>query len=156
MRQFILNCIFFFGNDDEYVDCIVIQIFNDFYDVIEGKLNIKGECFYLNMLFIICYVYFGKMMNVIFNGCLVGCVISDGILFLYGVDIYGLFVVIKLLGKLDQVKSGGILLNQCFLFLFFKYDEDIVKLVSFICSYFVLGGYYIQFNIVDIVILYVV
>ena len=53
------------------------------------------------------------------------------------------------LGKLDQVKSGGTLLNQRFLPSLLKRDEDLAKLASLIRSYFALGGHHIQFNIVD-------
>jgi pyruvate-formate lyase len=107
MRQFILNRTPFFGNDDEYADRIAIQIFNDLYDAIEGKPNTKGECFHLNMLSTTCHVYFGKMMNATPNGRLAGRAISDGTSPSHGADTHGPSAVIKSLGKLDQVKSGG-------------------------------------------------
>ncbi len=149
MRQFILNRTPFFGNDDEYADRIAIQIFNDLYDAIEGKPNTKGECFHLNMLSTTCHVYFGKMMNATPNGRLAGRAISDGTSPSHGADTHGPSAVIKSLGKLDQVKSGGTLLNQRFLPSLLKHDEDIAKLASLIRSYFALGGHHIQFNIVD-------
>ena len=58
------------------------------------------------------------------------------------------------LGKLDQVKSGGTLLNQRFLPSLLRREEDISKLASLIRSYFALGGHHIQFNIVDTETLY--
>ncbi|MEG1544109.1 MAG: glycine radical domain-containing protein, partial [Tannerellaceae bacterium] len=51
--------------------------------------------------------------------------------------------------KLDQIKSGGTLLNQRFLPSLLKRDEDIAKLAHLIRTYFSLGGHHIQFNIVD-------
>ena len=57
--------------------------------------------------------------------------------------------MIKSLGKLDQTKSGGTLLNQRFMPSLLKRDEDIAKLASLIRSYFALGGHHIQFNMVD-------
>ena len=138
MRQFILNRTPFFGNDDEYADRIAIQIFNDLYDAIEGKPNTKGECFHLNMLSTTCHVYFGKMMNATPNGRLAGRAISDGTSPSHGADTHGPSAVIKSLGKLDQVKSGGTLLNQRFLPSLLKHDEDIAKLASLIRSYFAL------------------
>ena len=62
--------------------------------------------------------------------------------------------VVKSLGKLDQVKSGGTLLNQRFLPSLLQREEDISKLASLIRSYFALGGHHIQFNIVDTETLY--
>ena len=69
-------------------------------------------------------------------------------------DTHGPSAVIKSLGKLDQVKSGGTLLNQRFLPSLLKREEDISKLSSLIRSYFALGGHHIQFNIVDTETLY--
>ena len=154
MRQTILNRTPFFGNDDEYADSIAVKVFDDLYDTIEGKPNTKGECFHLNMLSTTCHVYFGKVMGAIPNGRLAGRAISDGTSPSHGADTHGPSAVIKSLGKLDQVKSGGTLLNQRFLPSLLKREEDISKLSSLIRSYFALGGHHIQFNIVDTETLY--
>ena len=154
MRQTILNRTPFFGNDDEYADSIAVKVFDDLYDTIEGKPNTKGECFHLNMLSTTCHVYFGKVMGATPNGRLAGRAISDGTSPSHGADTHGPSAVIKSLGKLDQVKSGGTLLNQRFLPSLLKREEDISKLSSLIRSYFALGGHHIQFNIVDTETLY--
>ena len=154
MRQTILNRTPFFGNDDEYADSIAVKVFDDLYDTIEGKPNTKGECFHLNMLSTTWHVYFGKVMGATPNGRLAGRAISDGTSPSHGADTHGPSAVIKSLGKLDQVKSGGTLLNQRFLPSLLKREEDISKLSSLIRSYFALGGHHIQFNIVDTETLY--
>ena len=64
-------------------------------------------------------------------------------------DTNGPTAVIKSLGKLDQTKSGGTLLNVRFVPTLLKRDEDLKKLVSLIRAYFNMGGHHIQFNIVD-------
>ena len=154
MRQTILNRTPFFGNDDEYADSIAVKVFDDLYDTIEGKPNTKGECFHLNMLSTTCHVYFGKVMGATPNGRLAEKAISDGTSPSHGADTHGPSAVVKSLGKLDQVKSGGTLLNQRFLPSLLKREEDISKLASLIRSYFALGGHHIQFNIVDTETLY--
>ncbi len=154
MRQTILNRTPFFGNDDEYADTIAVKMFDALDDAIEGKPNTKGECFHLNMLSTTCHVYFGKVMGATPNGRLAGRAISDGTSPSHGADTHGPSAVIKSLGKLDQVKSGGTLLNQRFLPSLLKREEDISKLSSLIRSYFALGGHHIQFNIVDTETLY--
>ena len=53
------------------------------------------------------------------------------------------------LAKMDQVKSGGTLLNQRFLPGILKDEEGIEKLCHLIRTYFNLNGHHIQFNIVD-------
>ena len=55
----------------------------------------------------------------------------------------------KSLGKLDQTKSGGTLLNVRFVPDMMKGEEDLKKLGSLIRTYFTLGGHHIQFNVVD-------
>ena len=154
MRQMILNRTPFFGNDDPYADQIAVRVFDDLYDAIEGKPNTKGECFHLNMLSTTCHVYFGKVMGATPNGRLAGRAISDGTSPSHGADTHGPSAVVKSLGKLDQVKSGGTLLNQRFLPSLLRREEDISKLASLIRSYFALGGHHIQFNIVDTETLY--
>lgn len=149
MRQTILNRTPFFGNDDSYADSIAVKVYNDLYKAIEGRPNTKGECFHLNMLSTTCHVYFGKVMNATPNGRLAGRAISDGTSPSHGADRNGPSAVIKSLGKLDQAKSGGTLLNQRFLPALLKREEDIEKLSALIRSYFALGGHHIQFNIVD-------
>ncbi|MDH6304372.1 pyruvate formate-lyase/glycerol dehydratase family glycyl radical enzyme [Parabacteroides sp. PF5-5] len=154
MRQMILNRTPFFGNDDPYADSIALQVYSDLFDTIDGKPNTKGETFHLNMLSTTCHVYFGKVLGAMPNGRLAGMAISDGTSPSHGADTHGPSAVIKSLGKLDQVKSGGTLLNLRFLPSLLKREEDVAKLVSLIRSYFALGGHHIQFNIVDTATLY--
>ena len=149
LRQTIINNTPFYGNDDDYADSIALQVYNDLFDAIDGKPNTKGEMFHLNMLSTTCHVYFGKIMGATPNGRLAHKSISDGTSPSHGCDINGPSAVIKSLTKIDQVKSGGTLLNQRFLPSLLKRDEDIVKLGQLVRSYFALGGHHIQFNIVD-------
>lgn len=149
LRQTILNKTPFFGNDDDYADAIALQIYADLLAAIDGKPNIKGECFHLNMLSTTCHIYFGKVMGATPNGRLAGKSISDGTSPSHGADTYGPSAVIRSLTKLDQTMSGGTLLNQRFLPSLLKRDEDIARLGQLVRSYFTLGGHHIQFNIVD-------
>ena len=154
LRQKIINNTPFYGNDDDYADDIALQVYNDLFVAIDGKPNTKGEIFHLNMLSTTCHVYFGKVMGATPNGRLAHKSISDGTSPSHGCDVNGPSAVIKSLTKIDQVKSGGTLLNQRFLPSLLKRDEDIVKLGQLVRSYFALGGHHIQFNIVDTATLY--
>lgn len=154
LRQTIINNTPFYGNDDDYADDIALQVYNNLFDAIDGKPNIKGETFHLNMLSTTCHVYFGKVMGATPNGRLAQKSISDGTSPSHGCDVNGPSAVIKSLSKIDQVKSGGTLLNQRFLPSLLKRDEDIMKLGQLVKSYFALGGHHIQFNIVDTATLY--
>jgi len=154
LRQTIINNTPFYGNDDDYADDIALQVYNDLFEAIDSKPNIKGESFHLNMLSTTCHVYFGKVMGATPNGRLAHKSISDGTSPSHGCDINGPSSVIKSLAKIDQVKSGGTLLNLRFLPSLLKRDSDVIKLGQLVRSYFALGGHHIQFNIVDTATLY--
>ncbi len=149
LRQTIMNKTPFFGNDDEFADDIAVRVYNDLFRAIDGKPNIKGETYHLNMLSTTCHIYFGKVLGATPNGRLSGKAISDGTSPSHGADTHGPSSVIKSLGKLDQSKSGGTLLNLRFLPALLKKEDDIKKLGKLIRSYFALGGHHVQFNVVD-------
>jgi formate C-acetyltransferase len=149
LRLRILNRTPFFGNDDEYADLIAVQVYNDLLAAIDGKPNTKGEAFHLNMLSTTCHVYFGLVLGATPNGRFARKSISDGTSPSHGCDTHGPTNVIRSLGKLDQSKSGGTLLNLRFVPSLLKRDKDVEKLGQLIRSYFALGGHHVQFNVVD-------
>ncbi len=149
MRQYIRNHTPFFGNDDEYADSIALLIYDDLVKAIEGKPNTRGGETRLNMLSTTCHNYFGSVCGATPNGRLAHFAISDGTSPSHGSDTHGPTAVIKSLGKLDQTKSGGTLLNMRFVPALLKREEDQKKLASLIRTYFKLGGHHIQFNIID-------
>lgn len=149
LRQRIINNTPFFGNDSEYADEIAVRVYNDLFNAIDGRPNIKGEVFHMNMLSTTCHIYFGKVMGATPNGRLATLPISDGTSPSQGCDTHGPSSVVKSLGKLDQKLSGGTLLNQRFIPNLLKKESDIEKLGKLVRTYFSLGGHHIQFNIVD-------
>ncbi|MGE5355760.1 MAG: trans-4-hydroxy-L-proline dehydratase [Deltaproteobacteria bacterium] len=149
MRQYILNRTPFFGNDDDYADSIALRVYEDLIKAIDGKPNVKGETYHVNMLSTTCHIYFGKVLGATPNGRLAGKSISDGTSPSHGCDINGPVAVMKSLARLDQTKSGGTLLNLRFLPQLLKREQDIEKLGKLIRTYFNLGGHHVQFNIVD-------
>lgn len=149
MRQFIMNRTPFFGNDDDYADSIAVKVYDDLVDAIEGHPNTRGGKTQLNMLSTTCHNYFGSVCGASVNGRMAKFAISDGTSPAHGADTNGPTSVIKSLGKLDQTKSGGTLLNVRFVPTLLKREEDLKKLVSLIRTYFNMGGHHIQFNIVD-------
>ena len=149
MRQYIRNHTPFFGNDDEYADKIAVRVYDDLVKAIEGRPNTRGGKTQLNMLSTTCHNYFGSVCGATPNGRFAHFAISDGTSPAHGSDSHGPTAVIKSLGKLDQTKSGGTLLNVRFVPQLLKREEDQKKLASLIRTYFKFGGHHIQFNIVD-------
>ena len=149
MRQYIRYHTPFFGNDDEYADSIAVRIYEDLVKAIEGRPNTRGGETHLNMLSTTCHNYFGSVCGATPNGRLAHFAISDGTSPAHGSDSHGPTAVIKSLGKLDQTKSGGTLLNVRLVPALLRRDEDMRKLASLIRTYFKFGGHHIQFNVVD-------
>jgi formate C-acetyltransferase len=149
LRLTLWNKSSFFGNDEEYADSIMQQVYASLFGAIDGKPNTKGTAYHLNMLSTTCHVYFGKMLGASANGRFAHLPLSDGTSPSQGADRKGPTAVIKSLAKMDQVKSGGTLLNQRFLPSVLQTEQDLDKLCSLVRTYFGLGGHHIQFNVVD-------
>ena len=149
MRLYIRNHTPFFGNDDAYADDIAVRVYDDLVKAVEGHPNTRGGQTHLNMLSTTCHNYFGSVCGATPNGRFAHFAISDGTSPAHGSDSHGPTAVVKSLGKLDQTKSGGTLLNVRFTPQLFKRDEDVKKCASLIRTYFKFGGHHIQFNIVD-------
>ena len=149
MRTYIRNHTPFFGNDDPYADAIAVRVYEDLVKAIEGRPNTRGGKTQLNMLSTTCHNYFGSVCGATPNGRFAHFAISDGTSPAHGSDSHGPTAVIKSLGKLDQTKSGGTLLNVRFVPNLLKREEDMKKLGHLIRTYFKFGGHHIQFNIVD-------
>lgn len=149
LRLYLQNKTPLFGNDDDDADGLMQKVYSSLFETIDGKPNTKGSTYHLNMLSTTCHIYFGKMLGATPNGRFAEKPISDGTSPSHGADRNGPTAVIKSLGKMDQVKSGGTLLNQKFLPNVMEKEEDITKLAHLIRSYFKLNGHHIQFNVVD-------
>ncbi|MDO4987642.1 MAG: glycyl radical protein [Synergistes sp.] len=149
MRLTLWNKTPFFGNDDDYADDIMKRVYDSLFKTIDGKNSILGPTYHLNMLSTTCHNYFGQKLAATPNGRFSGTPESDGTSPSHGADRHGPTAVVKSLAKMDQVKSGGTLLNQRFLPSVLAGEEGIEAVKNLIRTYFKLGGHHIQFNVVD-------
>ena len=149
LRQMMWNKTPFYGNDDDYADDIMREVYDSLFEAIDGRNSILGKTYHLNMLSTTCHNYFGKKTGATPNGRMAQTPISDGTSPSHGADRNGPTAVIKSLGKMDQIKSGGTLLNQRFLPSVLAGEEGIDGMVTLIRSYFKMNGHHIQFNVVD-------
>jgi len=149
LRLRLWNRTPFFGNDDDRADDLMRRVYASLYTAIDGCANTKGGVYHLNMLSTTCHVYFGRMLGATPNGRLAHLPESDGTSPSQGADRNGPTAVIKSLAKMDQIRSGGTLLNQRFLPSVLATEQDLDNLGGLIRTYFRLGGHHIQFNVVD-------
>jgi len=149
LRLRLFNKTPFFGNDEDSADAIMQRVYDSLFNAIDGKPNTKDSFYHLNMLSTTCHIYFGKKLGASANGRLAATPISDGTSPSHGADRNGPTAVIKSLSKMDQIRSGGTLLNQRFLPSVLEGNEGIENLAHLIRAYFRLNGHHIQFNVVD-------
>ncbi|MEJ2282319.1 MAG: glycyl radical protein [Desulfobacterales bacterium] len=149
LRLRLANKTPFYGDDDDYADEIMQRVYHSLIEAIDGKPNTKNTSYHLNMLSTTCHIYFGKMLGASANGRRAAAPISDGTSPSHGADRNGPTAVIKSLGKMDQIKSGGTLLNQRFLPEVLDGESGIQNIAHLIRTYFKLNGHHIQFNVVD-------
>ena len=138
-----------YGNDDDYADDILIQVADSLQKVIAKRTTPKGSTTVVEFLPTTCHVYFGQVMLASPNGRRHGVPLADGISPEKGADINGPGAVIKSASKLDQLKTGGALLNQKFSPGIVNGDLGTRSIASLIRSYFIMDGHHIQFNIID-------
>ncbi len=138
-----------YGNDDDYADALLKDIFEAYFQSIDGRPNTKGGHFRINLLPTTCHVYFGSVIGATPDGRLAGVPLSEGISPVQGADHKGPTGVINSAAKIDHLRTGGTLLNQKFSPQIFNTKNGMDKLVSLIRSYFRMDGHHIQFNVVD-------
>ena len=137
-----------YGNDDDYADAILRDVFNALFDEIDGRKNTKGGFYRVNYLSTTCHVYFGSMTGATPDGRRAWDPLSDGISPVQGADRNGPTAVIKSASKMDHVRTGGTLLNQKFTPHLLQGEEGIDKVARLVRSYFRMGGHHVQFNVV--------
>lgn len=145
----VLNKTPKYGNDDDNADSLMLAAFNTFYDAINGRKNMKGGSYRIDMLPTTCHVYFGSITGATTNGRRAGKPLSEGISPEQGSDRRGPTAVIKSAAKMDHIRTGGTLLNQKFSPSVVAGDEGLENMVSLVRTYFNLDGHHIQFNVID-------
>ena len=138
-----------FGNDDDRADEIARSLFDAYFDAIDGRPNTKGGTYRVNLLPTTVHVFFGEMVGATANGRNSGVPLSDGISPTQGADTHGPTAVIRSVGKIDHVRTGGTLLNQRFLPDVLRDEVGLKKLGNLVRTYFRMDGHHIQFNVVD-------
>lgn len=138
-----------YGNDDDYADSIMKEVFEAFYSCVTGRNNVKGGKYRIDMLPTTCHIYFGSVCGASADGRKAFEPLSEGISPARDADQNGPTGVIKSASKMDHIRTGGTLLNQKFLPSVFQSLENIIKIKDLIRVYFKLDGHHIQFNVVS-------
>jgi formate C-acetyltransferase len=148
-RQQLVNRTPKYGNDEDYADDVMKEIFESFYEAINGRPNTRGGVHRINLLPTTCHVYFGSMIGALPDGRRAGKPLSEGISPVQGADRNGPTAVVKSAAKIDHIRTGGTLLNQKFLPQVLEDEQGITKLAHLIRAYFKMDGHHMQFNVVN-------
>jgi formate C-acetyltransferase len=148
LRQRLVNKMPKYGNDDDAADDLMRMVFEVLFDSIDGRPNIKGGQYRVEMLPTTCHVYFGSVTGALPDGRKSGLPFSEGISPVQGADRKGPTAVLKSAGKLDQTRTGGALLNMKFTPQILADDAGIDRLGQLVRSYFKMDGHHMQFNVV--------
>lgn len=138
-----------YGNDDDYADDIMKDIFELYRSTITGRPNIRGGEYRIDMLPTTCHVYFGDVILATANGRKAHKPVSEGISPEKSADTNGPTAVIKSCSKMDHLATGGTLLNQKFTPDVVAGEEGLDHMADLVRSYFAMDGHHIQFNVID-------
>ena len=138
-----------YGNDDDYADDLMREIFDLYHDTIVGRPNMKGGKYGIDMLPTTCHVYFGDVILATPNGRKAHKPVSEGISPEKSADTNGPTAVIKSCAKMDHLATAGTLLNQKFTPNVVAGEAGLNNMTSLVRSYFAMDGHHIQFNVVD-------
>lgn len=149
LRDILINETPKYGNDDNFTDTILQEIFEAFFSAVDERPNTKGGHYRINLLPTTSHVYFGSVTGATPDGRHAFEPISEGISPVQGADINGPTAVLKSAAKIDHLRTGGTLLNQKFTPQIFNDEDSLDKISALIRSYFKMDGHHIQFNVVN-------
>ncbi|MHA1374585.1 MAG: trans-4-hydroxy-L-proline dehydratase [Promethearchaeota archaeon] len=148
IRQKLISRTPKYGNDDDYADDILREVFELVYNSIDGRPNERGGVHRINLLPTTVHIYFGKVTGATPDGRKAFTPLSEGISPVQGRDIKGPTAVLNSAAKIDHLRTGGTLLNQKFTPQLLSTESGIKKLTKLIRAYFELNGHHLQFNVV--------
>jgi len=149
IRALVTNRAPKYGNDDDRADEIMQAVFGAYHKAVTGRPNMRGGEYRVNMLPTTCHIYFGEVTGALPNGRFCGKPLSEGISPTQGADVNGPTAALLSASKMDQLKTGGTLLNQKFTPSVVEGDKGLEGMACLVAAYFNLDGHHIQFNVVD-------
>ena len=149
LRQLLLHRTPRYGNDDDAADAVMVRVFEAYFAAVDGRPSTKGGTYHINLLPTTVHVYFGSVLGATPDGRRAGTPVSEGVSPVQGADRCGPTAVLRSVAKMDQVRTGGTLLNQKFTPALLADDTGRRGLAALVRTYFRLGGHHVQFNVVD-------
>jgi formate C-acetyltransferase len=146
-----------YGNDDDYVDELLVRAYDSCIDEIFAHHNTRYGCgpiggtYYAGTSSISANVPQGASTMATPDGRHAGQPLAEGCSPSHGADTHGPTAVFKSVSKLDTGRiTGGVLLNQKVTPQVLRKEEDRKKLILLLRTFFNrLNGFHVQYNVVD-------
>lgn len=151
LRQYIINYVPKYGNDDDYVDLLGREVLDELCREVEKYKNARGGKINIALYTIASNVLWASKVGATPDGRKQGMVLADGgVSCSHGMDKNGLTALFRSVVKLDPYKAvGSTLLNVRLSPMLFR-ETDFQKIVDAIKTYFMLKGQHVQFNVFDV------
>lgn len=157
IRQMLINDAPKYGNDDDYVDQLVVDAYDAYIDEVKKYPNTRfgrgpiGGIRYAGTSSISANVGQGRGTLATPDGRHAGEPLAEGCSPSHAMDRHGPTAVFKSVSKLPtQEITGGVLLNQKVTPTLMSKDENKVKLIALLRTFFnALHGYHVQYNVVS-------
>ena len=139
-----------YGNDDDYVDNIAKKFVKYSCDVANSYVSIFGSRYSTGLVPVMANVPHGKSVWALPSGRKATTPLADGMSPYPGYDKHGPTAVIKSICKIDHTDNrAGTLLNLKLTPQLLADESGRKKLVSLLRAEEMLGGFHVQFNVVD-------
>ena len=139
-----------YGNDDDYVDAIAVQISEFYHQEIKKYKDFFGSPFNSAFMGISNYMPAGSVIGATPDGRLAKTPLTEGVSPHAGTDLTSPTAAMRSVAKINHdVHSGGTLLNIKFAPELLASDRSLRNLASIIRAYFALGAFHVQFNVIS-------
>ena len=150
LRQLLANKAPKYGNDDDAVDQFASEAVRIYCDEVQKYRNTRGGIYRPGVYSVSANVPLGLHVGALPNGRKSRAALGDGVGPVQSCDIMGPTAVTRSVAKLNhELVTNGTLLNQKFSRDLMKTEEGKLGLGNLVRSFFDLGGWHIQFNVVD-------
>lgn len=149
MRQAVIACPKY-GNDDDYVDSIAVEITDFYYKEVHSYKDYFGTPFTSAFMGISNYIPCGSVIGATPDGRKAQTPLTEGVSPHAGTDLTSPTAAMRSVAKINHdVHSGGTLMNMKFAPDLLKSDRNLKNLAALIRAYFALGAFHVQFNVIS-------
>lgn len=149
LRQMVMDAPKY-GNDIEYVDSIAVELSNHYYNETRQYRDLFNSRFNSAFMGISNYIPAGKVVGATPCGRKSEMPLTEGVSPFAGTDTSSPIAAMKSAAKLNHdVHTGGTLLNLRLSKDMFKNRRGMANIASTVRSYFNMGAFHVQFNVIS-------